>query len=253
MRWFLYFCLFIIAVSCSSLLEGAGVEKPRERMVSTDEAIGELPCFRCHSYQKFSSPQKGFFSHSLHRDKGYHCNQCHSFKAHSFMRTNTRLCNDCHSLKTFTYSTSGFPAKFNHEGHARSGCKECHMGIFQMKKGLSKITMDAIYQGRYCGACHNGKKAFSSAECSLCHEMKEMKTFKKNVFYKVGKFGDVTFSHELHTQLFSCKQCHPGTFGMKKTEKKMTMDSMYAGKYCGSCHNGQSAFSSSECRKCHKS
>ncbi|HWR59251.1 MAG TPA: c(7)-type cytochrome triheme domain-containing protein [Thermodesulfovibrionales bacterium] len=253
MRWFLYFCLFIIAISCSSRLEGSTVEKPRERMVSMDEAIGQLPCFRCHSYQKFTSSRKGGFPHALHLDKGYHCNQCHSYKAHSFMRTNTKLCKDCHSLKTFVYSTSGYSTRFNHEGHARLGCKECHIGIFQMKKGLSKITMDAIYQGRFCGACHNGKKAFSSSECSLCHEMKEMKTFKKNLLYKGGKFGDVTFSHEFHTQLFACKQCHPGIFGMKKTENKMPMDSMYAGKYCGSCHNAQSAFSSSECRKCHKS
>ncbi len=252
-KWFLLFCIFLFAASSPFRLEAANEEKPRERIVSMDEAIGELPCFRCHSYQKFSSTQKGLFSHLLHRDKGYHCNQCHSYKAHSFMRTETGVCDGCHSLKTFTYSTSGFPSKFNHESHAKLGCKECHTGIFQMKRGLSKITMDAIYQGRYCGACHNGKKAFSSAECSMCHNVNEMKTFNKSLVYKTGSFGDVTFSHSFHTQMFSCTDCHPKTFGMRKTEKSMTMDSMYAGKYCGTCHNGQSAFPSSECMKCHKS
>ena len=249
MRWFLCFCILALAVSCSARPDKQKVEKPQARMVSMDEALGELPCFRCHSYQKFTSRQKGVFSHSVHRDTGYHCNQCHSFKAHSFMKTNGTLCNDCHSLKTFVYSSAGLTTRFNHESHAKLGCKECHMSIFQMKKGMSSMTMDSIYQGRYCGACHNGKKAFSTSECTKCHEMK---AFKKAMNYRVEGIGDVSFSHEFHTQIYSCDQCHPGTFQMRKTEKKMTMDAINSGKYCGACHNGQSAFAPSECLKCHK-
>lgn len=249
MRWFLYVCIFFLAVSCSSRPEEVKPEKPSERIVSRDEAFGELPCFRCHSYQRFSTPQRGVFSHAIHRDTGYHCNQCHSFKAHSFMKTDTALCNDCHSLKTFVYSASGFAAKFSHERHAKLGCRECHMGIFQMKKGLSKITMDSIYQGRYCGACHNGKKAFSSSECALCHEMKN---FKGSVFYKVEGIGNVSFGHDFHTQIFTCDQCHPKLFEMSRKQNKMTMDAMYSGKFCGACHNGKMAFASTECLKCHK-
>jgi c(7)-type cytochrome triheme protein len=30
------------------------------------------------------------------------------------------------------------------------------------------------------------------------------------------------------------------------------MDDIYQGKFCGSCHNGQTAFGSMECQKCHK-
>jgi c(7)-type cytochrome triheme protein len=32
----------------------------------------------------------------------------------------------------------------------------------------------------------------------------------------------------------------------------MTMDAIYQNKFCGKCHNGQSAFGSSECQRCHK-
>ncbi|HXX53564.1 MAG TPA: cytochrome c3 family protein [Thermodesulfovibrionales bacterium] len=249
-RWWIYVIVLVFACSCAPHGEKEkAVEKPKERIVSRDEATGELPCFKCHSFEKFSSPRRGIFSHAVHRDAGYHCNQCHSFQAHHFMKTNSSLCNDCHTLKTFTYSASGFPARFNHDTHAKLGCKECHTGIFQMKKGSSVMTMDAMYRGKYCGACHNGKKAFGLSQCALCHEMK---AFKKTITYRVEGIGNAAFSHEFHTQVFSCDQCHPKTFEMKKTSTKMTMDAMYTGKYCGVCHNGKDAFPSTECKKCHK-
>lgn len=249
MRFCIYICILVLSVSCSPHVEKGKTEKPQERIISRDEAMGELPCFKCHSYQKFISPEKGVFSHRVHADTGYHCNQCHISRAHRFMKTDTSACNTCHNIKTFTYAASGFPAKFNHESHAKLGCRECHQGVFPMKKGLSRMTMDAMYQGRYCGACHNGKKAFPSSECARCHEMK---AFRESVSYKVDSLGDVTFSHEFHTQVFSCNGCHPGIFSMKRSQGKMKMDAMYAGQLCGACHNGEKAFPSTECGKCHK-
>lgn len=55
---------------------------------------------------------------------------------------------------------------------AAAGCKECHTdGMFpKMKQGTVKITMEEIYAGKLCGACHNGKKAFEAkANCQRCH------------------------------------------------------------------------------------
>lgn len=249
MRWCICVCLLVLSVSCSPYAEKERAEKPRERVVSRDEAIGELPCFKCHSYQRFVSPEKGTFPHARHIDSGYHCNQCHSFRSHRFMKTDSSVCNSCHNVKTFTYASSALPAKFNHESHAKQGCRECHTAIFQMKKGSARITMDAIYHGRYCGACHNGKKAFASSQCARCHDMK---AFRKSVSYKVEGVGNVSFSHEFHTQVFTCDQCHPAVFTMRRSQGKMKMDAMYAGKYCGACHNGEKAFASTDCGKCHK-
>lgn len=56
---------------------------------------------------------------------------------------------------------------------AAASCKECHTdGMFpKMKQGTVKITMDEIYAGKLCGACHNGKKAFEAkANCQRCHK-----------------------------------------------------------------------------------
>ena len=55
-------------------------------------------------------------------------------------------------------------------------CKDCHISIFPFKKpgaeGAAVIKMSDIYEGRYCGACHNGKKAFDAKpkdSCKRCH------------------------------------------------------------------------------------
>jgi c(7)-type cytochrome triheme protein len=55
---------------------------------------------------------------------------------------------------------------------AAASCKECHTdGMFpKMKQGTVKITMDEIYAGKLCGACHDGKKAFDAkGNCQRCH------------------------------------------------------------------------------------
>lgn len=249
MRWMIVLLMITsLTISCSPKAGKDEITERPDRIVSVDEVLGALPCFRCHSFQNFLSPKRGFFSHPIHRNKGYHCNQCHSFKAHSFMKTNTDRCNDCHNLKITGFSYTAMPSHFDHEKHAAQGCKECHPKLFPMKKGITRISMEAIYRGLYCGDCHNGKRAFSSSECTRCHEMK---SFSKELSYKVEGIGNVVFSHKFHTSVFSCNQCHPGTFSMKKTKGKMTMEEINKGKYCGACHNGNIASPASDCGKCH--
>jgi len=69
----------------------------------------------------------------------------------------------------------------------------------------------------------------------------------------------VTFSHQKHAdaKVTNCMDCHaPGKFPMKKgTSTDLNMAAMNAGKSCGTCHNGQRAFSTKEaatCTRCHK-
>lgn len=58
--------------------------------------------------------------------------------------------------------------------HKNAGitCKDCHNPVMfpEMKKGTIKITMKDLYAGKYCGRCHDGKRAFRIlANCSRCH------------------------------------------------------------------------------------
>jgi c(7)-type cytochrome triheme protein len=66
------------------------------------------------------------------------------------------------------------PAIFPHWIHRMQyKCGACHDEPFKMKAGSADaITMDAIQEGKWCGACHDGKAAFSSSSfetCPRCH------------------------------------------------------------------------------------
>jgi c(7)-type cytochrome triheme protein len=77
------------------------------------------------------------------------------------------------SGKTLTWQGGGQGAViFEGEEHAekKSACGDCHPGLFMMKKGATKMTMAALNQGKYCGACHNGKKVFGTDDPKHCHE-----------------------------------------------------------------------------------
>lgn len=65
---------------------------------------------------------------------------------------------------------------FPHKIHVEKGmaCDMCHNRLFeqQAKKAQENkdFVMESLYQGKYCGACHNGSLAFASnTRCATCH------------------------------------------------------------------------------------
>ena len=68
------------------------------------------------------------------------------------------------------------PVVFPHWSHrARYTCRVCHLELgFSMHSGDSGITREQYLEGRFCGACHDGKTAFTvqngdPAQCGRCH------------------------------------------------------------------------------------
>lgn len=240
----------LMLFSCKWKTDEKVVIEEKESPVISSLKDSLLPCFKCHSYENFSVDEPGKFSHTKHTSFGVHCNQCHIIKAHKESTVNNDACNSCHKLATFAYTNSGMPVNFSHQNHAKKyRCSECHLKLFQMKKGTSKMLMDEMYKGNSCGKCHNGKTAFSSTDCNKCHKMTG---FKKELSYPSGNMSPAVFSHEIHTAMFECSNCHTAPFKYKKGGSGMKMDDLYQNKFCGSCHNGQAAFASSECQRCHK-
>jgi c(7)-type cytochrome triheme protein len=87
-------------------------------------------------------------------------------------------------------------------------------------------------------------------------------------FPAVGNEGHVVFNRAKHTELgIKCMDCHGKIFMSIPDAKEafesnghltqFKMDDMFAGKYCGACHNGTKAFAASKdkpenCEKCHQ-
>lgn len=62
---------------------------------------------------------------------------------------------------------------FKHSVHpdsVKNNCSACHPKIFKQKKFTSGMKMADINKGKYCGVCHDGKKAFSVKTCVKCHK-----------------------------------------------------------------------------------
>jgi c(7)-type cytochrome triheme protein len=58
---------------------------------------------------------------------------------------------------------------FSHKEHALwNSCDLCHPEVFALKAGQSVFTMQDIFAGQFCGACH-GKVAFPLKDCGRCH------------------------------------------------------------------------------------
>jgi c(7)-type cytochrome triheme protein len=150
--------------------EHAGEEPVKSR----EEVLSTLPCFGCHSLEKFLSQPGEGFSHEMHgMMSGLHCNQCHEIKGHEMPTLKGAACGGCHSTGKITYAGGGMgKVAFNHEAHGSMfSCMQCHPDNFKMKKGGVKMTMTPMYKGKLCGSCHNGQMAFASQECTKCHRM----------------------------------------------------------------------------------
>ncbi len=77
-----------------------------------------------------------------------------------------------------TYTPKGADkVTFNHEYHVSlkgQRCNNCHYRTFQMKGGAEyKMDMATLTKGKFCGSCHDGKKAFDVKDansCKRCHK-----------------------------------------------------------------------------------
>jgi len=245
----------------------------------------EKDCVRCHKGKPrdISYKIKGFgeatFSHSTHiaktggacrschgkiitgkaksvsmaeMEKGKTCGACHNGKKAFSVTAN---CDRCHKgspkPKDIVFTIPGTnPATFSHAVHtAAYACKDCHTKTFPYKAVVGKFTMDDMDKGKSCGTCHNGKDVFAtSGDCAKCH--KGMKP--GNITFKLKGVAPATFSHDIHTAAYACKDCHTKTFPYKAVTGKATMDDMAKGKSCGTCHNGKEVFATTgDCAKCH--
>jgi c(7)-type cytochrome triheme protein len=199
-------------------------------------------CKACHD-TIYPFKQKATYT-MADMDKGKSCGACHDGKSAFALKE----CARCHQVKEITFAVKATGATlFSHQKHlaAEPNCNACHPALFVA--GYNKpTTMAEMKQGKSCGACHNGKAAFSIDSCAKCHPTKNQK-------YTIKGAGSVTFSHATHTGHYQCGSCHTKIYALPRSTARVSMMAMEKGKSCGACHNGKTAFSvKANCATCHK-
>ncbi len=142
------------------------------------------------------------------------------------------------------------PVTFSHYNHLEAvgrNCPTCHNQVFHIVTSKNPaFTMADMEKGKACGFCHNGTRAFSVKEdCSACHPTHDIR-FRNDS-------APALFPHDVHTEMYSCSECHPDLFVPdQKKNPAFTMKQMAEGEACGACHDGDTAFSVKEnCAACH--
>lgn len=73
-----------------------------------------------------------------------------------------------------TLKNKGGATTFSHKTHVEGAgvhCQKCHPKLYTNARRHKAVTMKGMEQGQSCGACHNGKVAFSVKEhCTDCHK-----------------------------------------------------------------------------------
>lgn len=101
-------------------------------------------------------------------EKGKACGACHN-KKDAFAVSD---CLKCHPAKEIRFKVADAGhVKFSHAAHlGMYRCNDCHTRIFPVKSGNKPVSMSEMEKGKSCGACHDGKGAFTVKEnCESCH------------------------------------------------------------------------------------
>ncbi len=194
-------------------------------------------------------------------------------------------------MNSFVKERDSTPVEFSHAKHRSLFlCNVCHGELeFLMKAGANKVEMSAMANGRYCGACHNGKITWALKDCKRCHvdqalpksapatgnieervnwvellhqgKIKPLADVEGTVeqfhfdrdivmLAKGSSVQGVLFSHKIHTEWLSCSNCHPAIFETKRGVNRITMAGISRGESCGVCHM-RVAFPIVDCKRCH--
>jgi len=207
--------------------------------------VGMFGCDECHP-DIFVPERNSNHVDMKAMESGASCGACHDGNTAFGVAGD---CGSCHKgAKDIAIQSAVGVITFSHDIHTGMfGCNECHPGVFKAKANSNKVGMKKMEAGASCGACHDGDTAFSvKGDCGSCH------TGAVNLVIQTENVGGVSFSHDIHTGMFGCGECHPGIFKAKANSNKVGMKKMEAGESCGACHDGDTAFSvASDCTKCH--
>jgi c(7)-type cytochrome triheme protein len=135
-------------------------------------------CTACHVPHAWSpEPRKQCLT--CHTDKLEHnpgppCAQCHTFRSVAASGKGSPASGPA-AISFPADPGSPGPVTFIHTAHLARGakCADCHPKLFKMQRGGVTLNMNDMAEGKACGTCHNGQKAFGVMDgdkCATCHK-----------------------------------------------------------------------------------
>lgn len=213
----------------------------------------------------FSSKQRQapvVFPHWLHRSR-YTCRLCHVDIGFAMQAGGTSIheddirmgiyCGACHN------GGESFAAEsVNLAGQKVSNCARCHS---QGKEGALQVNFFEFQKKMPRERFGNGIDWLKAEEEGLIvlKDYLEGVSIKRPKIQEPAEFGlkpteknmpEIIFSHAKHAKWNGCELCHPEVFPVKRGEQPYTMQEIFAGKYCGLCHD-LVAFPNLDCQRCH--
>lgn len=192
-------------------------------------------------------------------------------------RIEVRLPADLYFDRTIRESGAVIFRHTTHTAVAGGRCVACHPQPFKILHPTRRADHAEMNAGRSCGLCHDGRRAFGTADpaaCRSCHtggpkrgEARSAAGPAKRgaagregpgdvrLATSPGSPGRVTFRHGAHGGVTArCGECHPKLFAMRPAGTPLEKAAMFEGKTCGACHNGTKAFGvddAAHCQRCH--
>jgi len=163
------------------------------------------------------------------------------------------------------------PVVFRHWTHvALQGgrCDGCHIRLFRILEPTRHAAHEEMDAGQGCGACHDGERAFATADddaCLSCHggesALGPLPAAPEGRLLGISTLaaspdspGAVRFDHAPHLAAGTvCSGCHPALAPMQAGSRAASKEQMLAGAGCGACHDGERAFGVDDdrCERCH--
>lgn len=128
-------------------------------------------CTECHNRIFHIDPEKNPPVTMAEMEQGQSCGVCHNGVRTFSVSENCQFCHPT-APATFEVPDAG-DVIFSHDAHLLAfGCSDCHPDLFRPDRDNPPVTMSAMAEGEYCGACHDGSTTFSVEEnCDFCHQM----------------------------------------------------------------------------------
>ena len=124
-------------------------------------------CSICHTRLYSLGPNKRTSMAAM--QKGKSCGACHNAKD-AFAISQ---CEKCHPVQEIQFKVASKVGnvRFSHSAHlSMFKCNDCHTGTFPTRRGSKPVSMAEMKKAKSCGACHDGKAAFTvNGNCDSCH------------------------------------------------------------------------------------